>query len=167
MRLNSMNCLSSSSERESADFTFFSPSSITREGKQNKTHNLSLCFSWSKQGQFKSNLEPTMKHLQVWLCMVSLLKKSWPCSFAESFNKKADWSERNRYINVISFDTIWHSAFLHKFFETVFYIWPKRQPSKWSGRCRSEFAVISGQEFSTWGSVAGQPRTEFRRGGDH
>ena len=57
-----LNCLSSSSERESAVFTFFSPSSITREGKQNKTHNLSLCFSWSKQRPFKSNLEPTLKH---------------------------------------------------------------------------------------------------------
>ena len=67
MKLNSMNCLSSSSERESAVFTFFSPSFVTREGKQNKTHNLSLCFSWSKQRPFKSNLEPTMKHLHVWL----------------------------------------------------------------------------------------------------
>ena len=41
MKLNSMNYLSSSSERESADFTFFSPSSITGE-KINNTHNLSL-----------------------------------------------------------------------------------------------------------------------------
>ena len=33
MKLNSMICLSSSSERESAVFTFFSPSFITKEGK--------------------------------------------------------------------------------------------------------------------------------------
>ena len=66
MKLNSMNCLSSSSERESAVFTFFSPSFITKEGKQNKTHNLSLCFSWSKQRLFKSNLEVILKNLFLW-----------------------------------------------------------------------------------------------------
>ena len=65
--IKTMNRLSSGCERESAVFTFFSLSFITKAGKQNKTHNLSLCFSWSKQRPFKSNLEPTMKHLHVWL----------------------------------------------------------------------------------------------------
>ena len=67
------------SKRESEDFTFFSSSSVIGEGKQNKTHNLSLCFSWSKQWPFKSNLEPTMKHLHVCLTYIGSFSRKRSC----------------------------------------------------------------------------------------